>query len=315
MDKSLDQARQRFKAAICEDPLLSVEDKEALSKDSFFSRYIFYHLITESFRHWFPQVDAHRWSRVTQGCFFSFLFVRCLDDIIDAFPAENLLPLQRRALSYHAQAQRCFADVFPKDAAFWPMLSTVYDRYFKTMSREQQLRRLTPDWTLEAYLQHAADKACMVAVIPIVLRNLADSRFPFKEVELSLLQYHIALQIIDDLSDLVEDIAAKRPTYYFQQLQNVLNQHGIEIDPSRDSELLKRYLYVSGVASSGYEQAIECLEKAITALPSGASDEYTGFLRSQIVACRRKISLVGSLVATARDKAWQQKLGASVAAS
>jgi hypothetical protein len=69
------------------------------------------------------------------------------------------------------------------------------------------------------------------------------------------------------------------------------------------------------VASSGYEQAIECLEKAIAALPSGASDEYTSFLRSQIVACRRQISLVDSLVAAARDKARQQKLGASVAAS
>jgi hypothetical protein len=310
--EALERASRLFKTAIAENPLLSVTDKEALSKDSFFLRYVFYYFVVESFRHQFPKIDEGRWSQAAQGCFFSFLFVRCLDNLIDRAPSDETLSLQRRVLAFHAQAQLCFKDVFPANAAFWPMLSEVYDRHFQAMFDEGQIQRRAEKWHLEAYLQHAADKACMVAVIPTVLRHLSDSSFPHGEVEASLLQYHIALQIVDDLDDIVEDIASQKPTYYCQMLFEFLAQHEIEIDPLSEGDLLKRYLHVSGVANSGYRQAIGCLTNAIAALPPLLSPQYVGFLQAQILAYQKRISLVDSLIEVAREKALQQRLGGSV---
>jgi hypothetical protein len=313
--EALERASRPFKAAIAENPLLSVTDKEVLSKDSFFLRYSFYYSIVESFRDQFPTVDEGRWSQAAQGCFFSFLFVRGLDDLIDKAPSDETLSLQRRVLAFHAQAQLCFKDVFPGNATFWPMLSQVYDRHFQAMSDEGQIHRRAEKWHLEAYLQHAADKACMVAVIPTVLRNLSESSFPHGEVETSLLQYHIALQIIDDLDDLVEDIASQKPTYYSQMLLEFLAQHEIKIDPSSEGDLLKRYLYVSGVANSGYREVIGCLTNAMTALPPLISPQYVGFLQTQIVAFQQRINVVDSRIEVAREKALQQRLGGTVASS
>lgn len=303
VDNSLEIGRRQFQSTIRHDPLLSSDDKDTLTQDSFFVRYSFYYLVTESFKGWFPDVAPRRWSLVTQACFFSFLFVRSLDDILDGCPPERRLLLHRRVASFHAQAQRCLAEVFPNEPSFWSELAAIYEHYFEIMAQEDDLKARQVEWDLEEYFQHAIDKSCMIAIIPTVLHGLAASSFSRERVKQSLLQHHIAIQIIDDLDDIGEDLVAGRPSYYAQLLINYLHGQGVEIDPTGDADLLKRYLYVSGVANSGYREIITRLRMALATLPTPPSSYYPDYLRSQIEVCERRIAVVDSLVTAARDAA------------
>lgn len=291
---------QRYRAWLGEHYLLAGMNHENLTNAGFFKNYLFFYALPYLFSEKLVELEPGLVRRVQSWSFFTALFVRHLDVILDGCPSEHLFNQQRRVLAFFAESDAQLRELFAADHPFWPEFKVLHERYFGALEMEVSLGRDRRLLTKEEYVQLAIDKACISEGVPLVLCHLAHDFDNFAPLRGALQHFNVSLQILDDIPDVWEDEADGRWNYFRELFNAFLVRENIVVDKTPGNPLLRKYYYLSGVPAEGYRQALWHLDQIRLCLDGGRlSDALEQCVESQSNFCRKRCSQIEAAVSDA----------------
>jgi hypothetical protein len=191
--------------------------------------------------------------------FLYYKSILLLDELIDSKTGSKA---EQLFLSNKLQEEsiKLLTSVFGLDNTFWDLWSKRQQEYFKAVELEKQLA-LNPSY--KKYQQVADLKAAFGKVAIDCLHILSKDKNQEKHNDLLQSHFHfsVALQLIDDLQDLEEDIDNNQFNWAYFQATATLQKEGYDTKALSLSEL-KKLIYIKAIATDIREEALAQLNKS-----------------------------------------------------
>lgn len=291
---------QRYRAWLGEHYLLAGMNHETLTNAGFFKNYLFFYALPHLFSENLVKIESGLLRQVQSWSFFTALFIRQLDMIVDGCPPEHLFNQQRKVLAFFAESDAQLRELFAADHPFWNGYKLLHERYFAALEMEVSLGRDRRSLTEKEYVQHAIDKACISEGVPLALCHLARDFDNFAPLTGALQHFNVSLQILDDIPDVWEDETEGRWNYFRGLFNAFLEHEEVVVDQTPGNPMLRKYYYLSGVPAEGYRQALWHLDQIRSCLDGDRlSDALEKCVESQSGFCRKRCSEIEAAVSEA----------------
>ncbi|PJB16625.1 MAG: hypothetical protein CO118_00080, partial [Flavobacteriales bacterium CG_4_9_14_3_um_filter_32_8] len=186
--------------------------------------------------------------------------VLLLDKLIDSKSAENKTETLFLISKLQEESIKHLTAVFGLNSNFWELWNIRQKEYFRAIQLENQLT-VNPNY--KKYQQVADLKAAFGKVAIDCLYVLSKDKNEKKYTDLLQSHHHfsVALQLIDDLQDLEEDILNKQFNWAYYQTVCLLKRENYDLDNLSISDI-KKLIYLKDIAISIRKEALKQLQKS-----------------------------------------------------
>jgi len=192
-------------------------------------------------------------------CFF--LCIRVQDDLFDRQAEEPALVFA--ANLFLLEAEKVLSHYFPADSAFWNMFRAAQKKTIYAIMENaalQRSRQKSPDKLLAGYAKLSTHFSIAPAAVCLRYRRMRD--FPL--VTKFSIALAVAGQIVDDLTDIEEDLRGGRCNYAAQRL---LANHSTKTMPAKNlAAIIAKEMLLSPGITALFEEIRRYLKRAEQAI-------------------------------------------------
>jgi hypothetical protein len=208
----------------------------------------------------FNNIEKNEIEKLNTAGFLYYKSVLLLDDLIDNKTSSSKADQLFLSNKLQEESIKLLTSVYGLDTTFWDLWSKRQQEYFKAIALEKKLA-IKPNY--KKYQQVAALKAAFGKVAIDCLHVLSKNKDEEKYTDLLQSHFHfsVALQLIDDLQDLKEDLKNKQFNWAHHQAKTILEKEGYDTKTLSFAELQK-LMYLKKIATNIRVKALTQLNKS-----------------------------------------------------
>jgi len=236
--------------------LLLDRSSEEKSSDQIYTQY------PQLFGTAFNNIEEQKIETLNTAGYLYYKSVLLLDELIDNEATSSKIEQLFLSNKLQEESIKLLTSVFGLDNTFWDLWSKRQQEYFRAIQLEKQLNSKS---NFKKYQQVADLKAAFgkVAIDCLYVLSKEEDVEKYNNLLQSHFHFSVALQLIDDLQDLEEDINNKQFNWAYHQATTVLSKEGYDTSSLTLSEL-KKLMYIKTIATDIREEALIQLNKSKT---------------------------------------------------
>ncbi|WP_075340970.1 prenyltransferase/squalene oxidase repeat-containing protein [Tenacibaculum agarivorans] len=207
---------------------------------------------------------------LTLAGFFYYKGIISIDDIFDQKAPENVFNKYVIANVCQEETIKLLSSLFPKTHPFWELWNLRKIEYIKAYDMDRNPEKIINHEQFETL----ADYKCAFGKIAIdSLFHLSTSKNEnlYKKILASHKFFYVGFQLIDDITDFIEDMENEQFNILHFELKKLKNKAVIEKEGLKD---LKTEMYLNGTINKVQEMAIKNLEKSLSFVNDIALDQW-----------------------------------------
>ncbi|EKE83435.1 hypothetical protein [Idiomarina xiamenensis] len=209
-----------------------------------FNKHKFYIQLTESLSPAFSdKISQQELLNISEISYFFLRALLAFDTIIDDGVTSNL---KLGVFNYETALTKLQAN-YPNDDKLWNALKEIKKKYYKATELEKRFYLEERSLDLDEFVYIAEGKSIFVILIPLMLGQSSGNPNNVEKLQKSLLNFHVGLQVLDDIEDFITDIDKSQITYANSSTKKYLSNLGIDSD-SLNGKMLYKYFFASGLA-------------------------------------------------------------------
>lgn len=241
MDKII---KESYTSEVKNSGMFSASEQAIYCAPDVFYKHSFYINLTKNLSPAYTDKLSHMdLLNISEISYFLLRALLAFDTIVDDGVTSNL---KLGIFNYEAALVRLNA-TYPNSDKFWDEFREIKIRYHKASELEKKISLEKSLLSLEEFTYIAEGKSIFVKLIPLMLDSTLGSSENTKKLQQSLLNFHVGLQVLDDIEDFIIDIKKSQTTYANSSIKKHLNDIGIDSD-SITTEKLYKYFFASGLA-------------------------------------------------------------------
>ncbi|MEW6989066.1 hypothetical protein AADZ91_00140 [Colwelliaceae bacterium 6441] len=265
------------------------EELEHWSNEKVFIEHQFYIDLVSHFRPLFPEVTDEVVEKFKLICFCLLRGLIGFDKLID----ENDCTKYRLGLIHYELGIKLINEFYPKEHSFWVDFNKEQQLYFDSISDEMNYCPVTLNQKKFEIL--SKNKSALVNVAVYLLCHFQKNAEYKHVLTNSLMSLHVAMQILDDISDFKKDLVNKQLTFVCVEVEAYVLALGVNLSET-SNELLFKYLFASGIANKHYLLAIKKLRKSISYVECLSLSTYKEFLMTEIQKVESIVDLTRGII-------------------
>jgi len=208
----------------------------------------------------FNNIEEQEIETLNAAGYLYYKSVLLLDELIDNDTTSSKIEQLFLSNKLQEESIKLLTSVFGLDNTFWDLWSKRQQEYFKAIQLEKQL---SSQPNFKKYQQVADLKAAFgkVAIDCLYVLSKEKNEEKYNALLQSHFHFSVALQLIDDLQDLEEDINNKQFNWAYHQATTILSKEGYDTSSLTLSEL-KKLMYVKTIATDIRLNALTQLNKS-----------------------------------------------------
>ena len=271
--------------------------------------YLYYNLIN-FLSPLFPKVSQEAVKELGNAAYDYFCFLLSFDDFLDI--AENSDKRQKflnllTGLEQCENAIRQLAALYPTPTTFWMSFQDCKQAYFKAVISEKEFSARQSDFSEASFQEIAKGKSAVCLNTVYALAILGDEDSHNEHLLDCINELHIALQYIDDIDDFKKDTIEKQWTYPQFLLKQYFQTQKIDWQ-STNLEIKHKYLFLSGVAQSCLEKAVQHYQNAEKIASELGLIDFSLYLNKQISTLKNRCMEIDFLLAKTKIKAQKSQI-------